>query len=101
MEANDGDVRTPEQQALEHMRKAKELGSTLKDHAGKFGLDVQQLYQLRRRLVRKGALGPTPRRKAREPSKAAHFAGAHWACSAGTEQHVSNVPAGASDWLVA
>jgi len=40
-----------EQQALEHMRKAQELGSTLKDHAAKFGLDVQQLYQLRRRLV--------------------------------------------------
>lgn len=47
-----------EQQALEHMRKAQELGMTLKEYASKFGLDVQQLYQLRKPLVRKGALGP-------------------------------------------
>ena len=48
-----------EQQALEHMRKAQELGMTLKAYASKFGVDVQQLYQLRKPLVRKGALGPT------------------------------------------
>jgi hypothetical protein len=28
-------------------------GSTLKDYAAKIGLDVRQLYELRRRLVRK------------------------------------------------
>src|ERR1700722_7051966 len=47
-----------EQQALEHMRKAQELGTTLKEYASRFGLDVQKLYQLRKPLVRKGALGP-------------------------------------------
>jgi hypothetical protein len=62
-----------EQQALEHMRKAQELGSTLKGYAAKFGLEVQQLYELRRRLVRKGAFGPLPRRKVGEPDKAGAF----------------------------
>lgn len=64
-----------ERQALEHMRKAQELGTTLKEYASRFGLDVQKLYQLRKPLVRKGALGPPvpsqdgePRR-VDEPSK--------------------------------
>lgn len=55
-----------EQQALEHMRKAQELGITLKEYASKFGLEVQQLYQLRKPLVRKGALGPV-RAQAQQP----------------------------------
>jgi hypothetical protein len=46
-----------EQQALEHMRKAQELGTTLKEYALRFGLDVQRLYQIRKPLVRKGC-GP-------------------------------------------
>jgi hypothetical protein len=50
-----------EQQALEHMRKAQELGITLKEYASRFGLAVQKLYQLRKPLVRKGALGPVRR----------------------------------------
>ena len=54
-----------EQQALEQMREAQEQGSTLKEYAAKIGLDVQQLYELRRRLVRKGAFEERPRRKAR------------------------------------
>jgi hypothetical protein len=58
-----------EQQALEHMRKAQELGTTLKEYASRFGLDVQQLYQLRRPLVRKGALGPA-RSEPKEPRRA-------------------------------
>jgi hypothetical protein len=62
-----------EQQALEQMRKAQELGSTLKAYAAKTGVDVQQLYQLRRRLVRKGAFGAPPRRKTRKPRKADAF----------------------------
>jgi len=36
---------------------AHELGSTLKDHAAKIGLDVRQLYELRTRLVRRGPSG--------------------------------------------
>jgi hypothetical protein len=62
-----------EQQALEQMREAHELGSTLKDHAAKIGLDVRQLYELRRRLVRKGAFGPLPGRKTRKSRKADAF----------------------------
>lgn len=57
-----------EQEALEHMRKAQELGTTLKEYASRFGLDVQKLYQLRKPLVRKGALGPAPS-EAKEPRK--------------------------------
>jgi hypothetical protein len=62
-----------EQQALEQMREAQEQGSTLKDYAAKIGLDVRQLYELRRRLVRKGAFGALPRPKVRKPRKAAAF----------------------------
>jgi hypothetical protein len=64
-----------EQQALEHMRKAQELGVTLKEYAGSFGLDVKKLYQLRKPLVRKGALGPVRReaREARTADKASAF----------------------------
>jgi hypothetical protein len=58
-----------EGQALEHMHKAQELGTTLKEYASRFGLDIRELYQLRRRLVRKGALGPT-RSPAQEPRRA-------------------------------
>ena len=57
-----------EQQALEHMSKAQELGLTLKEYAARTGLDVQQLYQLRKPLVRKGALGPARRPEA-EPRR--------------------------------
>ena len=57
-----------EQQGLEHMRKAQELGITLKEYAARIGLDVQDLYQLRKPLVRKGALGPA-RRPDAEPGR--------------------------------
>jgi hypothetical protein len=57
-----------EQQALEHMSKAQELGITLKEYALRMGLDVQNLYQLRKPLVRKGALGPA-RRPDSEPRR--------------------------------
>ena len=57
-----------EQQALEHMRKAQELGVTLKEYAARIGLDVQMLYQLRKPLVRKGALGPVRRTSKEAPT---------------------------------
>lgn len=63
-----------EQQALEQMREAHDQGSTLKAYAAKMGLDVGQLYDLRRRLVRKGAFGALPSRKPRKPRKSAAFA---------------------------
>lgn len=62
-----------EQQALEQMREAQAQGSTLKAYAAKIGLDVRQLYEVRRRLVRKGAFGPLPGRKARKSGKAGAF----------------------------
>jgi hypothetical protein len=62
-----------EQRALEQMREAQEQGSTLKKYAAKIGLDVRQLYELRRRLVRKGAFGPLPSRKARKSRKESTF----------------------------
>ena len=63
-----------EQQALEQMLEAQRQGSTLKAYAAKMGLDVGQLYDLRRRLVRKGAFGALPRPKARKSRKASAFA---------------------------
>jgi hypothetical protein len=69
MRTTDEPLTEREQQALEHMRKAQELGMTLKEYASKSGLDVQQLYQLRKPLVRKGALGPV-RSQAKQPRAA-------------------------------
>jgi hypothetical protein len=62
-----------EQQALQQMREAQEQGSTLKAYAAKIGRDVGQLYDLRRRLVRKGAFGPLPHRKPRKSDRASAF----------------------------
>jgi hypothetical protein len=55
------------------MREAQKQGATLKAYAGKMGLDVGQLYEIRRRLVRKGAFGALPPRKPRKSRKAAAF----------------------------
>ena len=62
-----------EEQALEQMREAQAQGSTLKAYAVQKGLNLGQLYDLRRRLVRKGAFGAQPQRKARKPRKANAF----------------------------
>jgi hypothetical protein len=62
-----------EQQALEQMREAQAQGSTLKAYAAKIGQDVGQLYELRRRLVRKGAFGPLPHRKPKKSDKPSAF----------------------------
>jgi|SRR3569833_269928 len=62
-----------EQEALEQMREAQKQGSTLKAYAVQMGLDVGQLYELRRRLVRKGAFGALPPRKPRKSRKASAF----------------------------
>jgi hypothetical protein len=62
-----------EQQALDQMRQAQEQGSTLKELAATLGLEVRHLYEIRRRLVRKGAFGPLPRGKTRKPRKTGAF----------------------------
>jgi len=72
MTTRESPVTEREQQALEHMRKAQELRTTLKEYAATVGLDVRQLYEDRRRLVRKGVLGPSWG-KAKEPDKVGTF----------------------------
>ena len=62
-----------EQQALEQMRQAQEQGSTLKELAARLGLEVRHLYEIRRRLVRKGAFGALPRGKTRKSRKTGAF----------------------------
>ena len=62
-----------EQLALQQMREAQDEGSTLKAYAAKIGRDVGELYEIRRRLVRKGAFGPLPHRKPRKSDKASAF----------------------------
>ena len=62
-----------EQQALEQMCQAQEQGSTLKELAARLGLEVSHLYEIRRRLVRKGAFGPLPGRKTRKLRKTGAF----------------------------
>jgi hypothetical protein len=62
-----------EQWALGQIREAQEQGATLKAHGAKIGIDVVQLYELRRRLIRKGAFGAVPPRKVRKPGKPGDF----------------------------
>jgi hypothetical protein len=45
-----------EREMLGHLRKAQELGSTLADYASSAGVEVRELYESKRRLVRKGAI---------------------------------------------
>src|SRR5882672_6340920 len=56
-------------------RNLKSMGDrgTLTAYAAKMGLEVGQLYDLRRRLVRKGAFGTLPPRKLRKSRKASAF----------------------------
>lgn len=63
-----------EQQGLEQMREAQAQGLTLKAYAGQKGLNLGQFYDLRRRLMRKGAFGVQPPRKPRKSRKVSAFA---------------------------
>ena len=47
-----------EQQTLEHLQKAQELGSSLNEYCAAFGLEVKKLYVMKKQLVRKGVLPP-------------------------------------------
>ena len=57
-----------EQQTLEHLQKAQDLGSSLAEYASAFGLEVKELYAMKQQLVRKGVLPPT-RGKTEEAEK--------------------------------
>jgi hypothetical protein len=86
-----------EQQALEQMRQAQEQGSTLKELAARLGLEVSHLYEIRRRLVRKGAFGPPPPTQNQEaPQDRRIRAGTGGACGADAEGPLGRVPTGAS-----
>jgi hypothetical protein len=61
-----------EQQVLDHLRKARELGSTLVEYACAFGLNVKELYAVKQQLVRRGAIAGKP--KAQEPDQFGPFA---------------------------
>ena len=58
-----------QQQALEHLRRAQERGSSLVEYCSAVGLEVKELYWVKQQLVRKGVLAAS-RRKAEEPGKA-------------------------------
>jgi hypothetical protein len=73
-----------EQEALEQMREAQKQGSTLKAYAAKMGLGVGRLYELRRRLLRKGAFGALPSRTPRKSRKASAFVPVRIVPTAGT-----------------
>lgn len=49
-----------ERECLQHLRRAEELGTSLREYAAAFDLKVQDLYQGKRQLSRKGALGNEP-----------------------------------------
>lgn len=52
-----------ERHVLDHLRQAQELGSTLKDYAQAFNLNVEHLYNGKAQLQRKGAW-PSPTKAA-------------------------------------
>jgi hypothetical protein len=56
METNGQELKPREQAYLEHVRRAKEQGLTLKDYCEKLGLNVRSLYGVRRDLMEKGIL---------------------------------------------
>ena len=69
-----------EREVLGHVRKAQELGSTLTEYASTAGVDVRELYEGKRRLVRKGAIAGQVRAKPRR--RRGQFAVAHIVASA-------------------
>lgn len=52
---------------LEHLKQAKELGSTLSDYAAAFNLNVKELYNGRTQLQRKGLWPKIREAHPREP----------------------------------
>lgn len=55
------------QATLAHLKQAKELGSTLSDYAAAFNLNVQELYNGRTQLQRKGLWPRTRKAGTQEP----------------------------------
>jgi hypothetical protein len=75
---------------LEHLKQAKELGSTLSDYAAAFNLNVKELYNGRTQLQRKGLWPKIRKTKAREPQLLAVEV---------TAQSGSAMPLPVNDWM--
>lgn len=57
---NEPSLTEREQDCLNHLRQAEELGVSLREYADAYGLKVQDLYQGKRQLSNKGVLGEAP-----------------------------------------
>ena len=57
-----------ESQALQHLQKAQELGSTLTEYCSAFGVEVKELYAIKQQLVRRGVLPGRSKTEAGEPA---------------------------------
>ncbi len=75
---------------LEHLKQAKELGSTLSDYAAAFNLNVKELYNGRTQLQRKGLWPKIRKASAREPRLLAVEVAA---------QSKSAMPAPVNEWM--
>lgn len=77
---------------LEHLKQAKELGSTLSEYAAVFNLDVKELYNGRTQLQHKGLWPKVRKSSPRQPQLLAVEVSA---------QNGSAVPAPMNEWDVA
>ncbi|MBU6444340.1 MAG: hypothetical protein KGR48_10555 [Alphaproteobacteria bacterium] len=57
-----GDLTRRERECLEHLQSAEGLGVSLKEYADSFGVDVNSLYTVKSRLMRKGVLARARRK---------------------------------------
>ena len=88
-----------EHQTLEQMRQAQAQGSTLKELAATLGMEVRHLYEIRRRLVRKGAWSTPARQNTEAPQDRRIRAGTSGARGVDAQGQFGHVPTGASGWL--
>lgn len=75
---------------LEHLKQAKELGSTLSEYAAAFNLNVKELYNGRTQLQRKGLWPKVRKSSPRQPQLLAVEV---------TAQNGSAVPAPMNEWM--
>jgi hypothetical protein len=75
---------------LEHLKQAKELGSTLSDYATAFNLNVKELYNGRTQLQRKGLWPKMRKTRTREPQLLSVEVAAQSGCA---------MPAPMNEWM--
>lgn len=76
---------------LEHLKQAKELGSTLSEYAAAFNLDVKELYNGRTQLQHKGLWPKVRKSSPRQPQLLAVEVSA---------QNGSAVPTPMNEWML-